>query len=163
MSLIRDTQGTYRKATKTSITEADILQAAETILRLRFERLDTLGSPSQSAAFLTARLAHLEHEEFHIVWLDQRNRVIAVEALFQGTIDGCSVHCREVIRSALKHNAAAAILAHNHPSGVADPSQADKHITTELKNALALVGVRVLDHIVVGGNRTVSLAERGWV
>lgn len=163
MSLIRDTQGTYRRAPKTTITEADILAAAEAILRLRFERLETLSSPSQSASFLIARLAHLEHEEFHIVWLDQRNRVISVEGLFQGTIDGCGVPCREVVRSALKHNAAAAILAHNHPSGVPDPSQADKNITAELKNALALVGVRVLDHIVVGGNRTVSLAQIGWI
>ena len=96
------------------------------------------------------------------MFLDNRHRVIAFEELFTGTIDGTSVHPREVVRTALFHNAAAVILAHNHPSGVAEPSQADEQITRRLKDALALVDVRTLDHIIIGdGDSSVSFAERG--
>jgi DNA repair protein RadC len=161
MALVRDTQSCYRTKRQTVATEADILRAAEDILRRRFEREASLSNPSDTRSFLRMRLAGLPHEEFHVVWLDNRHRVIAVEKLFTGTIDGASVHPREVIRSALAHNASAAILAHNHPSGIAEPSTADRSITDELKRAFGLVGVRVLDHIVVGADEPVSFAERG--
>jgi DNA repair protein RadC len=111
--------------------------------------------------FLRARLRDLPHEVFCCLHLDNRNRVIAFEELFRGTIDGASVHPREVVKRALAHNAAALILAHNHPSGVAEPSQADEVITRRLSSALALVDIRVLDHLVVGDSACVSFAERG--
>ena len=95
-----------------------------------------------------------------MLWLDNRHRVIAFEQLFRGTIDGASVHPREVFKSAMRHNAAAAIFAHNHPSGVADPSQADQRITQKLREALSLVEVKTLDHVIVG-ETTCSFAERG--
>ncbi|MDA3834623.1 MAG: DNA repair protein RadC [Spirochaetales bacterium] len=107
------------------------------------------------------RLGALLHEEFHVVWLDNRHRIIECQKLFTGTVDGASVHPREVVRAALNCNAVAAIFAHNHPSGVAEPSAADRAITKELSDALKLVGVRVLDHIVVGATSCVSMASRG--
>ena len=160
MGLIRRKRNGYR-STSAILSETDILSAAEDILRRRFEREGTLSSPRDTAAFLRMRLAGIPHEEFHVVWLDNRHHVIAVERLFNGTIDGASVHARETVRSALAHNAAAAIFAHNHPSGIAEPSAADRVITAELKRALELIGVRLLDHFVIGSEAPVSLAERG--
>jgi DNA repair protein RadC len=96
-----------------------------------------------------------------VLFLDNRHRVIAVEDMFRGTIDGASVHPREVVKAALTHNAAAVILAHNHPSGIAEPSQSDELITRRLKDALSLVEIRVLDHLVIGAGTTESFAERG--
>jgi len=113
-----------------------------------------------AADFLRMRLGALPHEEFHVLWLDNRHRVLERQRLFIGTIDGASVYPREVVRAALEVNASAAILAHNHPSGVAEPSAADRAITRELRDALSLVGVRVLDHLVVGAECT-SMASRG--
>jgi len=107
------------------------------------------------------RLGALLHEEFHIVWLDNRHRILSCQKLFAGTIDGASVHPREVVRAALNINASAAILTHNHPSGVAEPSTADRMITKELMEALKLVGVRVLDHLVVSAGGCVSMAGKG--
>jgi len=124
-------------------------------------RQNALTSPAQTNAYLQARLADYPHEVFACLFLDNRHRVIEFEELFRGTIDGASVHPREVVRRALFHNAAAIILAHNHPSGVAEPSQADRNITHRLCEALALVDVRVLDHVVVAAGTSVSLAERG--
>ena len=124
-------------------------------------RGDTLTSPAHCARFLRIRLRRREREVFAVVFLDSQHRVIQYEELFQGTIDGTSVHPREVVRAALRHNAAAVILAHNHPSGVAEPSQADVRITERLRQALGLIDVRVLDHLVVGDQEVVSLAERG--
>ncbi len=98
-------------------------------------------------------------EVFAIVFLDNRHRVIAYEELFYGTIDGASVHPREIVRKALEHNAAAVILAHNHPSGIAEPSTADERLTSRVREALGLIDVRVLDHIIVGGDTTYSFAE----
>lgn len=160
MGLTRRKRTGYR-ATSKVLSETDILSAAEEILRRRFERAATLTSPRDTAAFLRMRLAGLPHEEFHVVWLDTRHKVIAVERLFSGTIDGAPVYMRETLRSALAYNAAAAIFAHNHPSGATDPSVADRAITAELKRALELVGVRLLDHFVIGADVPVSLAERG--
>ncbi len=104
----------------------------------------------------------LRHEEFHALWLDNRHRILDCQRLFTGTIDGANVYPREVVRAALSHNARAVILVHNHPSGVAEPSASDRAITRELKEALDLVGVRVLDHVVVG-ETCVSLATRGLI
>lgn len=151
-----DTQANYLP------DEASILGQAEAILRKRLERLGSISSPEDASSFLQMRLGGLDHEEFHAVYLDTRHQIIAVEGLFRGTVDGAEVHPREVARAAMRHNAAAVILAHNHPSGNPEPSAADRAITARLKQALALVDVRVLDHIVVG-ERTVSLAARGWV
>jgi len=122
-----------------------------------------LSSPRDSAAFLKAQLAHKPYEVFACLFLDNRHRVLAFEELFRGTLDGASVHPREVVRASLKHNAAAVILAHNHPSGVAEPSAADRNITRQLRDALQLVGVRVLDHLVVGAGEPTSMAARGLI
>lgn len=158
MKKAHDSQATYDID---AMAENDILAQAEEILRRRFERLGSIGNPRDSGDFLRARLAHLDHEEFHGLWLDNRHRIIACECHSTGTLDGASVHPREIVKAALKHNAAAVIFAHNHPSGVAEPSAADRAITHELTDALRLVGVRVLDHIVIGSGEPVSLAARG--
>jgi len=123
-------------------------------------RGDALTSPDDTRRYLAARLRDYPFEVFACLFLDNRHRVIAFEELFRGTIDGASVHPREVVRRALTHNAAAVILAHNHPSGVAEPSRSDEAITRRLRDALALVDIRVLDHVVVG-DALVSFAERG--
>jgi len=162
MALIRDdATATYRTRRATSASEADILAAAESILRKRVERLGALASPAEARSFLRMRLGHLTAEQFHVVWLDNRHQILAVDHMFSGTLDGASVHPREVVRAALTHNAAACIVAHNHPSGNPEPSQADRDITGELKRTLALIDVRVIDHLVVASDSVVSLAERG--
>lgn len=107
--------------------------------------------------------ATLEREALSVLWLDNQHRLIAHDTLFPGTINTITVHPREVVRAGLKHNAAAAVLAHNHPSGEAEPGKADRKITERLKQALDLVDIRLLDHLVVGGMETVSFAERGWL
>ena len=127
------------------------------------ERGNPLSSPADTRRFLAAHLRDRHSEAFCALFLDNRHRVLAFEELFQGTIDGASVHPREVVRRCLEHNAAAVIFAHNHPSGVAEPSRADEQITRRLRDALALVDIRVLDHMVVGDGETTSLAERGMV
>ncbi|MDR2215774.1 MAG: DNA repair protein RadC [Nevskiaceae bacterium] len=120
-----------------------------------------LDSPQATRSFLISRLRDLPHELFCMLTLDNRQRLNAFDELFRGTIDGASVHPREVVRQALARNASAVILAHNHPSGIAEPSQADELITQRLKDALGLMDIRVLDHLVVGGARCVSFVERG--
>jgi DNA repair protein RadC len=122
---------------------------------------DLLTSPDAARDYIKSRLAGYPHEVFACLFLDNRNRLIEYEELFRGTIDGASVHPREVVRRALRTNAAAVIFAHNHPSGVAEPSQSDIRITQRLKDALALVEVRVLDHVIIGEGKGTSLAERG--
>ena len=122
---------------------------------------DALSSPQAVRDYLRLSLTEREHEVFVVVFLDAQNRVIRTEELFRGTLTQTSVYPREVVKSALKHNAAAVILAHNHPSGVAEPSQADQSLTESLKRALALIDVRVLDHFIVGRGRALSFAERG--
>lgn len=150
------------KAPGESPSDQEILAAAEDILRARLMRLGAIQSPADAFDFLRMRLGGLPHEEFHVLWLDNRHRILACQRLFTGTIDGANVYPREVVREALGHNASAVILAHNHPSGVAEPSASDRAITRALKEALDLVGVRVLDHVVVG-ETCVSLAGRGFV
>lgn len=143
-------------------TEQDVLAAAEAILKCRLERQGSIGTPMDASHFLRMRLGALLHEEFHVLWLDNRHRILDCQKLFTGTVDGASVHPREVVRAALAINASAAILAHNHPSGMAEPSAADRILTHELREALRLIGVRVLDHIVVG-SECVSMADRGLI
>ena len=124
---------------------------------------ETIRSPSDTEAFLQARLRHLGHELFCCLFLDNRHRVLGFDELFRGTIDGTSVYPREVVKEALAINAAAVILAHNHPSGVAEPSQADERITRRLKSALELVDIRLLDHLIIGDGKATSLARRGLI
>ena len=143
---------------------ARIAAALELARRCLAEQLTdrpTLGNPRESGEYLSSRLRHLPYEVFACLYLDNRHRVLGFEELFRGTVDGASVHPREVVRACLKHNAAAVIFAHNHPSGVAEPSSADQIMTRELGQALRLVGIRVLDHLVIGHAEPVSMAARG--
>lgn len=125
------------------------------------QRGDALTSPGSVRRYLKSQLLGLPHEVFACLFLDNQHRVIAFEELFRGTLDSASVYPREVVKRALAHNAAALILTHNHPSGVSEPSQADLMLTRRLKESLALVDIRVLDHLVVGDGEPVSFAERG--
>lgn len=153
---IHEANGSPRAA-----TADEILAEARSLISRRMRQGTTLTSPRAAQEFLTLRFAHLEHEVFAVLFLDTRHRLIDCRDLFRGTVDGASVHPREVVKEALAKNAAAVILAHNHPSGVAEPSQADEIITTRLRDALALVEIRVLDHLIVAGSTVISLAERG--
>jgi len=123
----------------------------------------TIRSPADTEAYVRAKIRHLGHEMFCCLYLDNRHRVLRFDEMFRGTIDGTSVYPREVVKEALAINAAAVILAHNHPSGVAEPSQADERITKRLKSALGLVDIRLLDHLIVGDGETTSMASRGLV
>jgi DNA repair protein RadC len=138
-----------------------VLEMARRHLFETIARNDALSNPVETRNYLTARLRSHEHEVFACLFLDNRHRVISFDELFQGTIDGAAVHPREVVKQAMRHNAAAVIFAHNHPSGVAEPSQVDISLTKRLKEALALVDVRVLDHFVIGDGQSVSFAESG--
>ncbi|WP_295514435.1 DNA repair protein RadC [uncultured Pseudomonas sp.] len=140
-----------------------VLEMGRRHLAEGLRRDSALESPQQVRDYLKARLRHEPHEIFGCLFLDTRHRVLAFEALFHGTIDGASVYPRQVVKRALTHNAAAVILTHNHPSGVAEPSQADRLLTDRLKEALALVDVRVLDHFIVGDGEPLSMAEYGWL
>ncbi|MDR6180555.1 DNA repair protein RadC [Pseudomonas sp. SORGH_AS 211] len=140
-----------------------VLEMGRRHLAEGLRRDSALESPQQVRDYLKARLRHEPHEIFGCLFLDTRHRVLAFEALFHGTIDGASVYPRQVVKRALAHNAAAVILTHNHPSGIAEPSQADRLLTTRLKDALALVDVRVLDHFIVGDGEPLSMAEYGWL
>jgi DNA repair protein RadC len=143
------------------VSDDDVIAAALRILSQRLVYTSALCNPRTTRSYLALRFAGLEHEVFACIFLDARNRVMACEELFRGTIDGASVHPREVVKRALVHNAAAVIFTHNHPSGVAEPSHADELITRRLKDALALVDIRVLDHLVIGGAVVESFSERG--
>ena len=124
---------------------------------------ETIRSPADTEQFLQARLRDLPHEMFCCLYLDNRHRVLRFAEMFRGTIDGTSVYPREVVKEALSVNAAAVILAHNHPSGVSEPSQADERITGRLKAALELVDIRLLDHLIIGDGASTSLAKRGLI
>ncbi len=137
------------------------LELGRRYLLADLQRGSALTNPEATRRFLQAQLRGYPHEVFACLFLDNRHRVIEYEALFRGTIDGASVHPREVVKAALGHNAAAVILAHNHPSGISEPSQADLHLTRRLREALGLVDIRVLDHLVIGDGEPVSFAERG--
>jgi len=140
-----------------------VLELARRHLAEPLRHGQALKDPTETRRYINARLCDYAHEVFACLFLDTRHRLIVFEELFRGTIDGATVHPREVVRRALQHNAAAVILAHNHPSGVAEPSEADRRITRRLKEALGLVDIRVLDHLVVGDQNSVSFAERGWL
>lgn len=149
--------------TSTADREEQILEAAETILRRRLERQGKIGEPSEAGNYLRAHCAGLEHEIFGCMFLDTRHRILATENLFRGTVDSAEVHPREVAKRALTLNAAALIAFHNHPSGNLEPSAADRAITARLKQCLALLDIRLLDHIIVSAEGHTSLAARGWV
>jgi DNA repair protein RadC len=142
----------------------DITEARECVaqyLREHMTRGPCLDAPSVVREFLTVQFATLEHEEFVVLFLTCQHTLIDAVSMFRGTLAQTSVYPREVVKEALRHNAGAVILAHNHPSGKAEPSRADEHLTQSLKAALALIDVRIIDHFVVAGTSIVSFAERG--
>lgn len=143
--------------------EERILAEARSIAQRRLSNLTCVKYPRDARDLLTLRLLGNPEELFACLFLDNRHRVVACEILFRGSIAGCIVHPRVIARHALLHNAAAVILAHNHPSGVCEPSEEDRQITQQIKDALHLIEVRVLDHFVVGGENATSLSERGWL
>ncbi|WP_291784904.1 DNA repair protein RadC [Luteibacter sp.] len=164
--LLADPDHMPRVAGVGPVKRARIVAALELARRSLAEGLcerPGIRSPTDSAAYLEARLRHLGQEVFACLFLDTRNRVLAYEELFRGTIDAASVYPREVVRACLRHHASAVILAHNHPSGVAEPSRADRDITRLLVDTLALIDIRVLDHLVIGDGETVSMASLGMV
>lgn len=138
-----------------------VLEMARRHLWESLSRGPALTSPLQTRDYLAARLRHEQHEVFACIFLDNRHRVLRFEELFRGTIDGAAVYPREVVKKALAYNAAALILAHNHPSGITEPSQSDEALTRRLRDSLNLVDIRLLDHLVIGDGDPVSLAERG--
>jgi DNA repair protein RadC len=141
-----------------------VLEMSRRALAEDLKRGSVFASPAAVRDYLRLHLAGLKHEVFFALWLDAQNRLIAAEELFRGSLTQTSVYPREVLKKALHHNAAAVVLAHNHPSGVPEPSSADEILTRELKAALGLVDVRVLDHFIVAGSAPpLSLAERGWL
>lgn len=139
------------------------LELCNRYLAAGLERGEALTDPAAAGRYFAQRLRARPHEVFAGLFLDSRHRALAFEELFNGTIDGAEVHPREVVRRALAHNAAAVIVGHNHPSGSAEPSAADRAVTARLKQSLALVDVRLLDHFIVGDGAPVSMAARGWV
>ena len=162
-TLLNESVATYNAQPRVRVR----LQAAKELVRRSLmeamRQRDVLSSPTSVRDYLRITLAGREHEVFVVVFLDAQNRVLQAEELFRGTLTQTSVYPREVVKTSLVHNAAAVIFAHNHPSGVAEPSHADEALTRALKQALALVDVRVLDHFVVAGSSVVSFAERGLI
>jgi len=147
------------------LSRATLIRALPELARRYYEASlppgKAIKSPSDTEAYLQSRIRHLGHELFCCLYLDNRHRVLRFDEMFRGTIDGTSVYPREVVKEALATNAAAVILAHNHPSGVAEPSQADERITKRLKSALQLVDIRLLDHLIIGDGEITSMAGRG--
>lgn len=145
-------------------TRRAVERAAKLLEESAVYRIEAMNSPGAVRTYLKLKMAGLEHEEFHVIWLDAQNRLIAFDRMFSGSLTETSVYPREVVKAAMRHNAAACILAHNHPSGVPEPSRADEMLTRTLKETLAMVDVKVLDHfIVAGNNRPLSFAERGML
>lgn len=138
-----------------------VMEMARRALRESMDHADVLSTPEAVKSYLRLKLQNLSREVFVVIFVDAQNRVLALEELFAGTLTQTSVYPREVVKQALTHNAAAVIFAHNHPSGVAEPSQADEDLTRVLRQALALIDVRVLDHFIVGRGGAMSFAERG--
>ncbi|MFU2070960.1 RadC family protein [Bordetella hinzii] len=156
--LVRDAHGRYLPAPADTI-----LEAARQVIDQKMQRGTPFDAPATVKSYLRTKLAGFEHEVFAVLFLDSRHRLIDYTEMFRGTIDSAEVHPREVVKEALRCNAAAVILSHNHPSGDPTPSAADRALTARLKQALGLVDVRVLDHVVVAGDSTASFAERGWI
>lgn len=144
-----------------TVTEHDIFEMATAIARKALSSGEEIQYPRQAAAYIKQLMQRYEAEVFSVLLLDTRHRVIAYEELFHGTVDGASVYPREVVKCALRHNASSVWFAHNHPSGNPEPSMADINITHRLRDALSLVDIRVIDHIVIGIDECASLAERG--
>jgi len=142
---------------------AAALELGQRVLAADLERGEALTDPPSAGRLFAQRLRAADHEIFAVMFLDTRHRMLAFEEMFHGTLDGAEVHPRDVARRALAHNAASVIVGHNHPSGNPEPSAADRAVTARLKQALALVEVRLLDHFVVGDGPPVSMASRGWV
>ena len=156
--MLRDSRGRYRQA-----SADQILEAARQVIDQKMQRGTEFSSPATVKEYLRTKLAGFEHEVFAVLFLDTRHRLIEYVEMFRGTINGAEVHPREVVKATLQYNAAAVIFAHNHPSGNPEPSAADRALTQRLKQALALVEVRTLDHIIVAGDQTTAFAERGWL
>ncbi|AXV99176.1 DNA repair protein RadC (plasmid) [Ralstonia solanacearum] len=154
--MARDQLGRYQLA-----TADQILEAARLVIDCKMPCGAQLGSPAVVKEFLQVKFAGFEHEVFAVLLLDAQHRLIAYVEMFRGTIDCTAVYPREVVKEALRHNAAAVLFAHNHPSGYPEPSAVDKALTQRLKEALALIDVRTLDHIVVAGTKATSFSERG--
>lgn len=142
-------------------SEDEIISTARNMLDAKIKRQGNISSPADSKAFVSLRLGALPYEVFAVVFVDAQHRVIEYREMFRGTLTQTSVYPREVVKEALTLNAAGVILSHNHPSGVPEPSRADEYLTQTLKSALALVDVRVLDHLIVAGGQVLSFAERG--
>ncbi|UPG87234.1 DNA repair protein RadC [Luteibacter aegosomatis] len=156
--MVRDAQGRYLLA-----TAEQILEAARQAIERKMQRGTSFTSPAVVKEYLRAKLAGFEHEVFAVLFMDTQHRLIEYAEMFRGTIDGASVYPRELVKEALRLNAAAVIVSHNHPSGNPEPSIADRTLTQRLKEALGLVDVRVLDHIIVAGTTTTSFAEHGLI
>ena len=161
-----ETENRFAALKPDELTESEVgsvMDLALRVLAIRHKKGQPLENPEQTQAYLRLHLAERPKEVFVCLFLDNKHRLLAMEELFQGTIDGASVHPREVVRRAIEVNAAALIIAHNHPSGVPEPSQADLRITQRLTDALKLVDIRVLDHVVVATEGSFSFAERGLI
>ena len=156
--MVRDAQGRYLLA-----TAEQILEAARQAIERKMQRGTSFTSPAAVKEYLHAKLAGFEHEVFAVLFMDTQHRLIEYAEMFRGTIDGASVYPRELVKEALRLNAAAVIVSHNHPSGNPEPSSADRTLTQRLKEALELVEVRVLDHIIVAGTTPTSFAEHGLI
>ncbi len=159
----KDRFADLKTSTLNDAEKCSLLALAMKVLSARHHRGRTLKSPDDTQAYLRLRLADKRAELFGCLFLDNRHRLLELREMFHGTVDGTSVYPRVVVQQALEVNAAAVILFHNHPSGVAEPSQADERITRRLKNALELIDVRVLDHFIVAAGDSVSMAARGLV
>ena len=155
---VREDNGAYR-----AVTDAELFEAARAKNRESFLRHGTLSDPSATRQMLSIHFAGKKREEFVVIHLDSQHRVLDIETASVGTIDAASVYPRSIVSSCLERNTAACIFAHNHPSGVPEPSAADRALTERLKQALALIDIRVLDHFVVGAETATSFAERGWL
>ena len=154
--LVRDVDGQYRPA-----RADEVLSQARRVLSHRVRRGATMSSPQAVKDYLQLEIGALEHEVFCVLFLDAQHRIIELKQMFRGTVTQTSVYPREVVKEALAVNAAAVVLAHNHPSGSVEPSRADEFLTQTLKSALALVDIRLIDHFVVAGDQCVSFAECG--
>lgn len=155
---VKDLEGRYTVA-----SDEMIFTATRAAIERKYPQRIMINEPEIAADYFKNKLNSFEHEVFSIIFLDSQNRLIAYREMFNGTLASASVYPREVVKAAISYNAGAVILAHNHPSGQPEPSQADELITKRLKEALYLIDVRVLDHIIVGGNTTKSMAEMGLV
>lgn len=160
-ALVEDRLSDLKPADLNDVEKQSVITLAMKVLSIKHRAGRVLSKPDETRDFLRLRLADYRNEVFGCLFVDNRHRIIAVRELFQGTIDGASVYPRVVVQQAMEVNAAAMVFFHNHPSGVAEPSHADEAITRRLKDALALVDVRVLDHFVVSAGESVSFAERG--